>query len=188
MNSRVSYHTATADLPTMMARHLHRERFMACCRQCSSFGATWACPPLNFDAEARMGRYRFITLLIVRAEGRLPAVGSEVNPKSEALAPMVSDLRRKVLELERLVGGMALMPLGRCDICDQPCTRPQGLPCRHPDVVRPAPEAVGLDVGGLTRDMAGIAIEWGKGGRMPSTITLVAALLHNTPDLTVTLP
>jgi len=55
-------------------------------------------------------------------------------------------------------------------------------------MVRPAPEALGLDVGGLTRDMAGIEIEWGKEGKMPSTITLVAALLHNTPNLTVSLP
>lgn len=188
MNSQVSYHTATADLPTMMARHLHRERFMACCRQCPNFEATWACPPLSFDAEARMGRYRFITLLIAQSkvDAQL-AVGRRDWEPTEGRTQLRL-LRQKVLELERLVGGMALMPLGRCDICAQPCTRPQGLPCRHPELMRPAPEAVGLDVGGLTRDMAGIAIEWGKGGRMPSTITFVAALLHNTPDLTVTLP
>lgn len=176
MNCRVSYHTSSADLSTMMARHFHRERFMACCRQCPNFEATWACPPLRYDAEALLGKYDFITLLIARSEA------------NSQLRPQLQLLRQKALELESQTDGMALMPLGRCDLCAQGCTRPQGLPCRHPDMVRPAPEALGLDVGGLTRDMAGIEIEWGKEGKMPSTITLVAALLHNTPNLTVSLP
>ncbi len=171
----------------MMTRHCHSERFMECCRRCPNFGATWACPPLRYDTGDLLGKYSFITLLIARIS-RMETSHISIAQTFDICNPIRNNLRQLVLELESQTDGMALMPAGRCDLCAQRCTRPRGLPCRHPDMVRPAPEALGLDVGGLTRDMAGIEIEWGRDGEMPATITLVAALLHNISGLKVSFP
>ena len=58
-------------------------------------------------------------------------------------------------------------------------TRPLGLPCRHPELVRPSLEAYGFDISRTTNELFGIELLWGKDGMLPKYLTLVCGFFHN---------
>lgn len=64
-------------------------------------------------------------------------------------------------------------------IIEGSCTRPEGLPCRHPDRVRPSLEACGFDIGRTTSELFGIELKWGAEGKLPEYLTLVCGLFHD---------
>lgn len=138
--------------------------FLECCRQCPSFGATWACPPIPQDPRAVTAPWKFLTIYACAVE----------PPTEETLFEAAAQLRDRLLEEEKRVGGLAVSGLGPCSICPE-CTRPLDLPCRHPDRVRLSLEALGYDVAALA-DHAGLKIEWGTPKRY---LSVVMGLLHN---------
>lgn len=69
---------------------------------------------------------------------------------------------------------------GTCIHCPEgSCTRPEGRPCRHPELVRPSLEACGFDVARTASELFGIELKWGSGGRMPEYLTLVCGFFHD---------
>lgn len=137
--------------------------FLGYCRECGSMGATWSCPPVTEGAEAVTAPWEYLTV-----------VGRRVTPPTvEALHKVADELRERLLNVERAVGGRALAGDGRCRVCER-CTRPEGLPCRHPERVRLSLEAVGYNVSALA-ERAGLSLEW----KRPRYLCIVMGLLHN---------
>ncbi len=48
-----------------------------------------------------------------------------------------------------------------------------------PDLVRPALEAFGFDIGKTVRELFGYELQWDNGGDSPWRLTLVGALFHD---------
>ena len=56
------------------------------------------------------------------------------------------------------------------------CSRPDGMPCRHPRLMRCSLESWGFDLGRTTSELLGIDLEWSAKGKLPDSLTLVTAL------------
>lgn len=169
--------TAEITVESYMARYRDAGRFMAFCRQCGNYGHSWACPPFDSEAEQKLSIWR--NALIVAVSRRIEP-GHCVDDAMNLMRPARLSLEKMLLGLERKYGGMAFGFSGQCLYCRQ-CTRGQGEACRHPELVRPALEAYGFDVGRTAEELLGIRLQWAAGGKLPQQLTLVGALFHNMP-------
>lgn len=176
-------HTAqdyTVSLPAAEYIAVYRDarRFGACCRACPNYGRSWACPPFDFDMDDYLSGYR--TALIIAT--KITPVSRDL-PLSEAerlLRPERQWHERLLLDLEARYGGRAFAYTGTCLYCPKgSCTRPEGLPCRHPERVRPSLEACGFDLCRTTESLMGIPLRWSTDGRLPEYLTLVGGFFHN---------
>lgn len=58
------------------------------------------------------------------------------------------------------------------------CTRREGLPCRHPDKVRPSLESMGFDIGKTAKELFGLELKWASDGMLPEYYVLVGAVMY----------
>ena len=151
------------------------EKFMGFCRDCGNYGKVWGCPPFDYDQEAYLRQWSQVRLLAVKitpAEKGLP-----LERVQDFIRPERIRIERLQREWERESGGRSFAFVGKCLYCES-CTRPQGLPCRHPDLVRPSLEAFGFDIGKTLTDLFGIELRWSTDGRIPDYLTLVSGYFH----------
>lgn len=175
----------TAELPVAryMARFRDAERIGGYCRTCPSYGQSWGCPPLGFDAEEHLSQFASALLVatkITPEEHDLP-----LSEAGRLIRPERMRLEERLLGLERQYGGRSFAYVGTClYYTEGSCTRPESKPCRHPDRVRPSLEAFGFDIARTASELFGIELKWGSRGCMPDYLTLVCGFFHNT-DLVV---
>lgn len=177
-NPEYSYETVTAEISTADAAH-HRDvaRFEKLCRECPCYGRRWCCPPLETDILEKPDKYSRLTLTGARITPKVPGL-----PIADA-GRLIADCRRiiepKILKEEKETGGFAALFTGQCTHCEgQKCTRINGRPCRHPELVRPSLEALGYDVGALAEDFLNLKLQWSADGKIPEYLVIVAGLFH----------
>ena len=160
--------SVTVSVADYIARFRDAERFEGCCRACPNYGCSWGCPPFDFDVEEYLNRYSRALLIATKI-----APEQRDLPIAEAkrlIHPERQRLERRLLEMERRYGGRSFAYVGSCLYCPEgTCTRPEGNPCRHPELVRPSLEACGIDVFALIKD----------NGKMPEYLTLVCGFFHD---------
>lgn len=174
--------TTTIGVEEYLARFRDAERFCELCRACPSYGRCWACPPFAEDPEPVMRSYRRVLLVatkITPEEAELPIDAARALIRPERLR-----IEQRLRQLELQFGARAYAYAGSCLYCPEgSCTRPEGLPCRHPDLARPSLEACGFDIGRTTAELFGIELQWGRQGAMPPYLTLVCGLFHNAGEV-----
>lgn len=163
-----------------VARFRDGDRFLECCRQCPNYLKSWGCPPFDFDQLGYLSQWRNARLWAVKITPH--EQGLLISAAQDFIRPERIRIERAQLEMERQYGGRSFAYVGKCLYCDS-CTRPQGEPCRHPELVRPSLEAFGFDIGKTLSELFGIELQWGRDGHMPPYLTLVSAFLHNHPTL-----
>lgn len=156
-------------------------KFESMCRSCPAYGARWGCPPLSQEILMRPLSYKYATIVAVKITPDIENAPLELADK------LLIEVRRKIepqlLAIEKATAGYAAVFTGRCYHCGTiPCTRPSGLPCRHPDLVRPSLESLGYDVSKITTATLGVSLLWGRDGHMPEYLTLVGAVFHDLLD------
>ncbi len=184
MNLRYKAENFSADIAVAdyIAGFRDRERFLKLCMQCPNYGASWGCPPFDFDTDQVLGRYKYARLVatkITPEDKNIPIgrSGAVINPER---VRMESEL----LEMEHRYGGRAFAFVGSCIYCNgAECRRRCDKPCLHPDKVRPSLEAFGFDIGRTLSELFGMELLWGKDDCLPDYLILVTAFLHNEPDL-----
>lgn len=165
-----------------VARFRDAERFAACCRACPNYGRSWGCPPFATDPAEAFASYRTALLVATKITPDVPDL--PIGEAGRLIRPERIRLERRLLELEHRTGGRAFSYVGSCLYCPEgSCTRPEGLPCRHPDKVRPSLEACGFDISRTAEELFGIRLLWGSEGRLPTYLTLVCGLFHNGEEL-----
>ena len=173
----------TASLPAAdyIARFRDAERFAGCCRACGNYGRSWGCPPFDYEVAELLGRYREVWIVATKIT---PAVeGLPLAVSQELIRPERIRLEGRLRELGRRYGGRSCAYVGECLYCPPgTCSRPEGKPCRHPELVRPSLEAYGFDIGRTLAELFGIELKWGRDGRMPEYLTLVCGFFHNASD------
>ncbi len=134
------------------------------CRSCPRFGRRWGCPPHDGTAAIGYRSYRMAMLIGIDTPPTF-----DLRRLRAAVEPMLAKHER------RLDGRMTALP-GECPYCptEDDCTRLHENPCRHPGLVRPSLEALGIDVCALSQETLGREITW-DGGRM----LLVCAMFYN---------
>lgn len=179
---QLSYHveefTRQVRVEEYVARCRDAERFEACCRECPNYGRSWCCPPFDFSVEERIGRYS--DLLLVATKITPLEAGLPISSSRALIRPERVRLQRRLLELERECDGLSAAYVGSCLYCPEgSCTRPDGEPCLHPELVRPSLEAYGFDMGRTTEELFSMEMRWGRDGLMPEYLILVCGLFHN---------
>ena len=170
----------TAELPAAdyTARFRDAERVGGYCRECPGYGQSWGCPPFGFDAAEYLAQYETALLVatkITPAEPDLP-----ISEAVRLIRPERQRLESRLLGMEEQYGGRSVAYVGTCLHCPEgTCTRPEGKPCRHPELVRPSLEACGFDIVRTASELFGIELKWGSEGRMPEYLTLVCGFFHN---------
>ena len=156
--------------------------FEECCRACPNYGKRWGCPPFDHDTLNDLLPYERVMIVGVKVspyDGKLP-----MEQVYDLIRPELERVNSRLLELERLTGGLAFGFVSKCPYCNgAPCARREGKPCRHPDVVRPSLEAYGFNVSLTASEVLGIDMVWGKDDKIPRYLTLVCGLFYNGPDL-----
>lgn len=170
--------TVSISTDEYIRRFRDADRFIVYCRECQNYNRSWACPPFYHDLERQLRGYRNLLLIATKI-----TPGNPNLPFSESrrlILPERNRLERRLLEMERIYGGRAFAYVGSCLYCPEgSCTRPQGLPCRHPDLVRPSLEAYGFDISRTASELFGIELLWGKNDVLPEYLTLVCGFFHN---------
>lgn len=170
----------TAELPATdyIARFRDADRIGGYCRTCPNYGRSWGCPPFGFDMEEYLSGYA--TALITATKISPEESGIPVSQACRLIRPERQRLEGKLLEMERRFEGRSFAYVGTCLYCPEgSCTRPDGNPCRHPELVRPSLEACGFDIGKTTAELFGIELQWSTDGSLPAYLTLVCGFFHN---------
>ena len=164
-----------------ISRYRDVERIGAFCLQCPGYGKSWSCPPFDFDPRTQSDGFSQVMLMGTTIEfdeeTRIACKNTEQSTVMgrEAMQEVWKTLLPKLYEMERNTPGSRCFTF-RCVLCPEGCTRPEGKPCRHPELMRHSLESVGFDIEAMTRELLGIDLEWSTDGSLPKHITLVTAL------------
>ena len=179
-------YTVSISTEEYIRRFRDSERFIKFCQDCKNYNRSWACPPFNHDLEKELRNYRNILLIATKI---IPV--SKDIPLSEAsrfIRPERERIEARLLEMERQYGGRSFAFAGSCLYCPEgSCTRKSGLPCRHPDLVRPSLEAYGFDIMRTASELFGIDLLWSNNEFLPDYLTLVCGFFHNSEALSPTI-
>ena len=174
---RTETFTRTIAVREYMERFRDGERFIGLCRQCGNYGKRWGCPPFDYDPADKLAAYDTAEIIATRIYPDTTWL-----PLSEAAAvmrPVRERIEAELLRREKETGGLAFTFVGECLNCSPgTCTRPCGLPCRHPEKVRPSLEAYGFDISLTLTDLFGIRLLWSTDGMLPKYHTMVCALFY----------
>ena len=131
-------------------------RFEGYCRTCTRYGTCWACPPFDFNTDELLAEYGNILLFAVKVD-----VPSGLTDSAALLDSVRAVMDGDLLVKEAELSGRAFFA-GTCRLCGAAagdygggagCTRKAGLPCRHPERVRPSLESFGFDIGKTTMEL-----------------------------------
>jgi len=181
MGYTVTTKQATIGAEEFIGRYRDIGRIRQYCLQCPGYGKSWGCPPFDFDPATVTDGFKAVTVIgttITFDEATRAACKSAdeaIAVGRQAMEEVWQSLLPMMYEMERQAPGSRCFTF-RCVLCPEGCTRPQGKPCRQPELLRHSLESVGFDLEAVTRDLLGIDLEWSEGGTLSRTITLVTAV------------
>lgn len=181
MKYTVTSKEVTIGADEFIGRYRDVERIRQFCLACPAVGLAWNCPPFDFDPCSVSDGFDRVKVMGTTIEfDEETRAGCKTAEQSalmgrEAIQEVWKTLLPRLHEMERQSPGSRCFTF-RCSLCPEGCTRPEGKPCRHPDMMRYSLESVGFDIEAMTRDLLGIDLEWSTDGSLPKHITLVTAL------------
>lgn len=178
------YHEAEIPVADYVRDYVNVEAFLSACQDCEHYNQVWSCPDHAFDVLDFWRRFRTLHLYVleivfsealvaeVETEDELQAVLHEVLPKEKRR------LVQRMLALEKTrPGSVCLSAGGSCQLCPEGCSKPLHQPCRHPEAMRYALEALGGNVCKTTETLLNLPLEWPGIGRLPHHLELVSGIL-----------
>jgi len=197
----ISLETLTAEISMedYLRDYVDVPRFLGLCAQCSNYDNRWSCPPFDFDPLNHLKQFSAVRVIARKvspigdwrfgeATGEstsAPAQGPTFTGENaenydhvwQMLSTVKADLEAELFRMEEQFPGSQLLSGGSCYKCNQGCTRPAGLPCRHPEMMRYSIEALGGDVEKISAQLLGSPLIWSKAGELPPYYMLVGGLL-----------
>ena len=174
-------YTAETDAKAYIEGFRRVSYFKKLCQQCKNYGHRYGCPPFHDDVLAAVNDYQKVRIYgvkIIPKDKSLP-----LDTANQLMEPEISKLNKELLEEEKALDGLGLGFVGTCPYCgNTPCARLEGMPCRHPDKVRPSLEAFGFDVDKTAKELLGIEIKWSQDGLIPEYLMLVYGIFYQKHD------
>lgn len=160
----------------VLVERFHRpEKVWMLCKMCPNYGRKWGCPPFEYDVVEKILKYNYIELFATRVV--FTAVTPSPDEREAIMRTEYARIESRLLALERTTGGVASANIGGCERCkERGCTRPNGVPCRYPELLRPSLEAYGFDVPDLLHSAFGINL---TPASHSSELVLLTALLYS---------
>lgn len=166
-------------------KYVDIEQFAEKCSECPKQNAYWCCPEFDFDVEQYWKKYNdlFLLALKIKPDDKYRGLRFE----GEELDRILKETLNKGKELlsgemavwEKKMPGSVALSAGSCILCDEPCAREAGEPCRHPEDMRYSMEALGANVGKTVSELMGLELQWVEEGKIPEYFILVSGLLYN---------
>lgn len=198
-NIRIENLTARIVMEDYLRDYVDVPRFLGLCAQCSNYDNRWSCPPFDFDPLDHLKQFSAVRVIARKvspighwrfgeATGESPSAPAQgptftgENAENydhvwQMLSTVKADLEAELFLMEEQFPGSRLLSGGSCYKCNQGCTRPAGLPCRHPEMMRYSIEALGGDVEKIAADLLHSPLIWSKAGELPPYYMLVGGLL-----------
>lgn len=172
---------AAAELPVedFVRRYVDLTDPEAGCQGCPNLGRFWTCPPYDFAAVDYWARFDRIALQGLQFHFTPERLERRFQPDelAEYCRRFMSRQSRRMAEhLAARYPGADILTTGGCSLCLS-CTRPAGLPCRHPEAVGYSLESLGCDVAAAARAELGWELLWAADGQLPRYLTLICAAL-----------
>ena len=177
MKGKRTTYRADLDLADAMASHFDAPTFATACKACRNYGKTWVCPPFDYNPEEKLKDYKKVMFFADVID--LPQ-GTLLNEVQAMIAPYKKEIRRRMLDMEKMTGGHSCILAGKCDDCEPlSCARLEGNKCRHPELSRPSLEAYGFNLSTLIDELFGLSFTWSNNEFAPSTLILVTAHFYS---------
>ncbi len=149
---------------------------MKSCAECPRFGNSWSCPPDVPNIYRYLWKYDKADLIVAKVVYPEKLCQGNFADLFTAREKYYDGERRKLqltlLEMEKKIPGS--YSVSTCLICDT-CARSEGLPCRHPDMMRYSMTTLGFDFSKLMKEYFDIELTW-SGEKLSSYDYIVAAL------------
>ncbi|QIB69653.1 metal-binding protein [Aminipila butyrica] len=194
MNYKTEHISTEMEVSKYVKEYVNVEEFLEYCKQCSSYGQKWTCPPFDFDPMGYWNQFQRIVLLgrkIVFDQQDQQQLSKEAAKEEmyDILAAEKKILSEELYEMEEKLVDSVSLSAGSCSLCGDrlmethSCTRsvcPEGSAkesCRYYHKLRYSIEALGGDVGRTCSKLLGVDLEWLEPDKLPSYFVLVCGLL-----------
>ncbi len=167
-------------MEAFIRRYRDAEKYKAYCRACPNYNTRWSCPPLTFDAEEELAKYRHVAVVALKMtydEDTIKQADTAEKIKSvtwDTLMKEKAKMEERLGGVEAEITGSRGLSSGGCHRCTV-CTRTEGKPCRFPDKMRYSLDSLGFDLSAITQDLLGIKLCWCT-DTLPPYYTLIHAL------------
>ena len=159
-----------------------KEKFLAYCKECSSYNSNYSCPGFDFDTYEYLNKYKYINLIgtkVVLDPKEVAEFGEDdIVDKFIYGRNIVKSVRKtldaKLLKMEGIIPLTRAFFAGSCVDCAE-CERMYGNPCPDIGKVRYSLEAFGFDMSLTAKELLDLDIIWSD-DYLPEYYTLVSAL------------
>lgn len=163
----------------MLEKYEHKNEFENLCADgCPNYNNKWSCPPFSPSYSHTSKEYSNIILMLLYCDlsqfdyikteyMKIKASNSILKSKSEKLA--------RFLE-EDMCGVM--ITNGSCKLC-KPCNRKKNLNCKRPKEMRYSLEALGLNVGLISKEFFNHELLWYENKLAPKYSSVITGVLTN---------
>lgn len=166
-------------LSDMYENHYDLPRFRKLCEECGNYNNVYTCPPYDFDDVNYLKDYSHILLIVYKIvfteTEREKYFGEEyIEFSKESILEAVYSLQNTLFEMEKIYPETLSLGMGGCKICDE-CSKPKGLPCKFPEKLRYAPEALGFNMMSILQSYFDVEMKWAV-DRLPEYYTVLSGL------------
>lgn len=160
----------------------------ALCAPCPVHLKCWSCPDQNdgYDAYNDGGYTQCLVYMFWTETGPVPPATDAYQAVLGAYGAIASYITHYGRMLEARLNGKEMID-GRCAVC-RVCTAAEtpARPCAYPADQRSSMEALGINVGRLSKEIFHHRLQWyRKNARMPSYVSVLHGLLTNSTELPV---
>lgn len=158
-----------------LEKYVHIEKFLDKCKECNNFNNNWSCPEFDFNPMDLWNVFKNLELIGVK----FTFEGEENKDWNKHLEKVKDSFIDTLISLEKKIeGSLALFP-GSCEICGRGnCKKIKNLPCIYPEKMRHSIEALGGDVGLITKDLLELKLSWFNENEYPEYLIIVGGLLY----------
>lgn len=152
------------------------------CRGCPYYGNAWSCPPEFPSPEKYLEKYAGCFLIAVKVcypeyeREKIKSAAEADLFREDGYEKVAKEVLITLLDIERLFPGGLCMGAGRCILCSR-CARADGLPCRHPELMRYSLTGFGFRFADMLGEQLGVKLLWNPNG-LPEYDVVTAAMWY----------
>lgn len=149
-----------------------------CAEGCPNYNNKWCCPPFSPTYSKIAEEYSNVILMLLYCDlSQFNYIKAEYMKVKASNAILKSKADKITRFLEKETSGV-MMSNGSCKLC-KPCNKKKNLSCKRPMDMRYSLEALGLDVGAVSKEIFNHELLWYKNKLAPKYSSVLTGILTN---------
>ena len=159
-------------------KYIDRQKYSDLCKNgCINYGHKWSCPPFAPSYLQYADEYKYLWIFVFFANlEQFSYIKNDYLKVKAANTILKSRIDKVLRNLSQIFG--RYISTGSCRLC-KPCKCKSGMLCAKPDKMSYSFEALGVDVGAMTREVLNHDLLWYKKCHLPEYTTVVTGLLSS---------